>query len=127
LRQSARSYADLSELEFFTHDKAAAEIDLLASSDDLVIIGEAKTSPGLGTKTQRVSKVNKLAMVADVLHADQIMLCTSATDRWPDIDLKAVRDAIRSKFADAADQPRIRTITGLGTTEVADLTFPCPD
>ena len=46
LRQSARSYADLSELKFFTLDgKAVAEIDLLASCDDKVIIGEAKSHP----------------------------------------------------------------------------------
>jgi hypothetical protein len=103
------------------NDIAVAEIDLLASRDDLVIIGEAKTTPGLGTRKQRVSKAKKLATVARVLHADQILLCTSATDNWPEIDVKAVQDAVRSKFADAADQPRIRIITGLGTTGVNDL------
>jgi hypothetical protein len=121
LRQRARSYADLSELEFFTHNNPAAEIDLLASRDDLVIIGEAKTTPSLGTKSQRASKAKKLAMVAHVLHADQILLCTSATDNWPEIDVKAVKAAITKRFAAAPDQPAIRLITGLGTTEVNDL------
>jgi hypothetical protein len=123
LRQSARSYADLSELEFFKHDNAVAEIDLLATRDDLVIIGEAKTTPGLGTRNQRVSKAQKLAMVAHVLHADQILLCTSAADNWPEIDVKAVKAAITNRFAAAPDQPIIRVITGLGTSEVNDLTL----
>ena len=93
----------------------------MVSRDDLVIIGEANTTPSLVTKNQRASKAKKLAMAAHVLHADQIMLCTSATDNWPEIDVKAVQDAIRLRFADAPDQPMIRIITGLGTTDVNDL------
>jgi hypothetical protein len=55
-------------------------IDLLASRDSTVIVGEAKTIPSLGTRNQRASKAKKLVMVAQVLHADQILLCTSAAD-----------------------------------------------
>jgi hypothetical protein len=106
-----------------THDKAAAEIDLLASRDGTVIVGEAKTTPSLGTRNQRASKAKKLAMVAQVRHADQILLCTSAADNWREIDVKAVKAAITDKFAAAPDQPTIRVITGLGTTEVIDLTL----
>jgi hypothetical protein len=62
-------------------------------------------------------------MVAQVLHADQILLCTSAADNWREIDVKAVKAAITNRFAAAPDQPTIRVITGLGTTEVIDLTL----
>jgi hypothetical protein len=122
LRQSARSYADLSELDFLKHgQQAVAEIDLLASRDDRVIVGEAKTTPSLGNKSKRASKAEKLAMVAHVLHADEVLLCTSATDDWPQIDVKAVQAAIASAFDDAPDQPIIRIITGLGTPHVNNL------
>ena len=125
LRKSARSYADLAELEFFKHDRRpnehpVAEIDLLANCDDKVIIGEAKTTPSLGgTKGDREKKAHKLADVARILRADQIVLCTPA-DNWPQIDANAVQAAIASKFADAPNQPTIRVITGLGTTDVND-------
>jgi hypothetical protein len=52
---------------------AKVAFDLLASRNDEVIIGEAKRTPSLGTKTQRVSKAKRLAMVAHVLHTDQIL------------------------------------------------------
>jgi hypothetical protein len=124
LQKSARAYADLSELEFFRHDKkAVAEIDLLASCDDKVIVGEAKSHPNLGNKTERNSKAEKLAMVARALKADEILLCTSATGDWSPTDLGTVRTAIAERFTDAPDQPTIRVITGLGTTEVIDLTL----
>jgi hypothetical protein len=121
LRQRARSYTDLSELEFFMHNHPAAEIDLLASSDDLVIIGEAKTTPSLGTRRERASKAKKLALVAHVLHADQVLLCTSGTGQWPQSDVEAVQSAVASAFAAAPDQPIIRIISGLGTADVKDL------
>jgi len=122
LRQSARSYADLSELKFFTLDgKAVAEIDLLASCDDKVIIGEAKSHPKLGsTKRERNSKARKLAIAARVLHADEILLCSSEAGDWSQADIAAVQAAAAARYTDAPDQPTIRVVTGLGTTQVID-------
>ena len=120
LRQSARSYADLSELEFAKDGQRVAEIDLLASCDDRVIVGEAKSHPKLGDKSQRRSKAKKLAMVARVLHADEILLCTSTVGNWSNADIDAVQAAVTAQFADAPDQPTIRVVTGLGTGQVID-------
>ena len=59
-------------------------------------------------------------MVARVLHADEIMLCTSAVGNWSNADIDAVRAVVTAQFADAPDQPTIRVVTGLGTGQVID-------
>jgi hypothetical protein len=119
LRASARSYADLSELEFFQGRSRIAEIDLLASCDDKIIIGEAKSHTNLGG-SDRAEKASKLATVAAVLHADQILLCSSESGTWSQADIDAVQTALTSKFTDDPDTPTVRVITGLGTTHVND-------
>ena len=59
-------------------------------------------------------------MVARVLHADEILLCTSAVGNWSNADIDAVQAAVTAQFADAPDQPTIRVVTGLGTGQVID-------
>jgi hypothetical protein len=121
LKMPARSYEDLSELEFSTRDRQViAEIDLLASCDDKVIVGEAKSHPKLGSRRERNSKAGQLAMVARVLHADEILLFSSEAGDWSEADIGAVQAAAAAKFADAPDQPTIRVVTGLGNTELVD-------
>jgi hypothetical protein len=122
LRKSARSFADLSELEFIREGQnVVAEIDLLASCDDKVVIGEAKTKASLGSRKDRISKAKQLATIARVLNADQILLCTAANEDWPPLDVEAVKTALDDEFAAAPDQPSIRLMSGLGTAEVIDL------
>jgi hypothetical protein len=126
LRATTRSYADLSELEFFQDgQKPRAEIDLLASCDGKVIIGEAKSHPNLAVRNQseRDSKAEKLAMVAGVLAADEILLCSSETGEWSQIDIDAVQAAATAQFADAPDEPTIRVITGLGGTDAEVMDY----
>jgi hypothetical protein len=78
------------------------------------MVGEAKSHPKLGDKSQRRSKAKKLTMVARVLHADGILLCTSAVGNWANADIDAVRAAVTAQFADTPDKLTIRVVTGLG-------------
>jgi hypothetical protein len=67
-------------------------------------LARQRKTPTLGTKSKRASKAKKLATVAEVLRADEVLLCTSAGDDWPQIDVKAVQAAVTSEFAAAPDQ-----------------------
>jgi hypothetical protein len=71
----------------------------------------------------RDSKAEKLAMVARVLAADEILLCSSETGRWSQIDIVAVQAALSAQFADAPDAPAIRVITGLGGTDTEVMDY----
>jgi len=55
-----------------------------------------------------------------VLHADEILLCSSEAGDWSQADIAAVQAAAAARYTDAPDQPTIRVVTGLGTTQVID-------
>lgn len=78
LRAKARSYSDAPELEFFDLDSgtAVAEVDVIASVDNKVVLVEAK-APGAFPNKTRGRQTGKLLRIADVLRADEIILATS--------------------------------------------------
>jgi hypothetical protein len=122
LRRSARVFDDLSEFEFRADGdpEPFAEIDLIASVDDCVVIGEAKTRANLGGRQARAAKAAKLARVAQMVEADEVILCAAMEGKWSTIVKDTVFRALRATFGTDALTPRLRLITGLGTSEVSD-------
>jgi hypothetical protein len=121
LRRTARNYEDVSELEFVSGKDPIAEADLLAVVEGRVVLGEAKTTPTLGTKSQRTAKAKKIATIAATVQADEVLLCTTSTTEWSSTDLEAIKYALDSALSDIAVRPAIRTLTGLGTDVVEKL------
>lgn len=94
LRQESRSYTDAPELEFFELDSgtAIAEVDVIASVDDAVVLVEAKVS-GQFPQGTRGRQVEKLLRVAQTLRADKIVLATSL-DAWNATDVAHLQDQV---------------------------------
>lgn len=114
LRRSARRYDDLSEIEFLRCTSPVAEADLIAVVDGRVVLGEAKTTPSLGSRRQRTDKARKIATMASALCADEVILCTTSEIEWTPTDLEAVRSAVDKTLPENVPRPTLRTLTGLG-------------
>lgn len=110
LRTGTRQYGDCAEVEFLDGEKRIAEVDLVAHADGRVIVVEAKAGGSLGAKAERGRSVAKLAKVADVLRADEVVLATPR-ETWPDSDAEALKAAMAS--ADGRKR-QVRSLTGLG-------------
>lgn len=78
LRRESRRYADVPELEFFDLEtkKPVAEIDLIASTGDEVVLVEAKVKGAFPQRARGV-QTKKLLRVAQALRADRVALATS--------------------------------------------------
>ena len=122
LRSSSRRYADMPELELRdTSGSPEAEADLIAVSDDEVIIAEAKSNDTLGGNARQVRRAAaKRVRLADVLCADQIVLATTRPE-WSTSSITEIRSAVTGHPWPAALQPAVRLITGLGSDQVKDL------
>ena len=118
LRSKGRSYDDVSELEFFSGTDPVAEADLLAVVDGRIVLGEAKATPRLGTRPERVAKARKLATIAATVKADELLLCTSSSSTWSAADLAAIKSALGEAVPDVGMRPLIRTVTGLGSAPI---------
>ncbi|WP_164234466.1 hypothetical protein [Microbacterium hydrocarbonoxydans] len=90
LRRESRVYADVPELEFFDLEtnRAVAEIDLIASVDNEVVVVEAKSS-GHFAKRSRGTQTKKILRIARALRADRVILATSEPE-WNATDLAHV-------------------------------------
>jgi hypothetical protein len=121
LRRAARSYEDVSELEFVRGTTPVAEADLLAVVEGRVVLGEAKTTPTLGPRRQRTAKANKIATMSAAVRADEVLLCTTSTTEWSQTDLEAIRSALNNTLPKNVTRPTLRTVTGLGIEVVDEL------
>lgn len=90
MKRGARSYADSPELEFFDLQtkQQIAEVDVIASVDDEVVLVEAKASGEFSAGT-RTAQTRKLVRIAEVLRADRVVLATSH-QRWKPADVDHV-------------------------------------
>ncbi|MFI7468647.1 hypothetical protein [Nonomuraea sp. NPDC049646] len=119
LRTKARSYIDVAELELVTSDaNPLAEADLIALSDGQLITAEAKRPGSLG-KSKLAHTAAKRALLAEQLHADQILLAT-ADSQWQEASINALCQQVRTRPW-AIPAPRVRLVCGLGTDEITDL------
>jgi hypothetical protein len=122
LRSKSRWYDDAPELEL--RDAAgspAAEADLIAASDNSLIIAEAKSNNTLGSNPREIKRAAaKRVKLADVLRADQIILATTQQD-WNASSATATRDAVNGHPWGAGLPPSVRLVTGLGGDQVQDL------
>ncbi|MBO3732789.1 hypothetical protein [Glycomyces niveus] len=119
LRGNSRTYTDAPEMELFSEGKRKAEADLIALSNRKVLIAEAKSSNTLGAdRGQRNDAARKKALLADVLHADEIVLGTTH-DTWQTASIQAIQTAVAERKWSWA-VARIRTVTGLGTEHIED-------
>lgn len=94
LRRDSRSYTDAPELEFFELDSgtAVAEVDVIASVNDAVVLVEAKVS-GQFPQGTRGRQTDKLLRIARTLRADKIILATSQTT-WNATDVTHLQDQV---------------------------------
>lgn len=111
LREQSRTYADVSELEFFDSatGKNVAEVDLIACLDGEVAVGEAKVTGAFKSGT-RGAQTDKLMRVATTLRADRIALATSQ-GHWNATDV----EHLTQKAQGASPFPmRVEVMTNLG-------------
>lgn len=80
LRQTARHFAHIGELELVRNSKSAAETDLLALTDNVLSVAEAKINTDLGAGGGLPKAISKRILAARVLRADQIILATTKTN-----------------------------------------------
>jgi len=112
LAESARSYEDVAELDFLTPAGTRSEIDLIALVDGRLIVGEAKRNAEVGTDKVRKT-AEKLIRVADVLGADEILLCSTATGPWKTSEVEMLLSAITRQEWRYGSEPKLRIITDL--------------
>ncbi len=87
LKRNRRSYTDVAELEFYDPEsgKPVAEIDLIASVDDEVVLVEAKSNGQFGSGARGKQTV-KILRIAQALRADRVVLATSEPE-WNATDV----------------------------------------
>jgi hypothetical protein len=122
LRSTSRRYDDAPELELRdASGTPVAEADLVAVSDDDVIVAEAKSNNALGANTKEMRRAAaKRVRLADVLRADQIILATTEPG-WSGSSITEIGRAVTGRTWPAGLRPAIRLITGLGGEEIEDL------
>jgi hypothetical protein len=122
LRSTSRWYDDAPELELRdATGSPVAEADLIAASDNSLIIAEAKSNNTLGSNPREIKRAAaKRVKLADVLRADQIILATTQQD-WSPSSPTAMRDAVNGHSWGAGLPPSVRLVTGLGGDQVQDL------
>jgi hypothetical protein len=119
LRTKARRYVDVAELELIDAvGNPLAEADLIAISDGQLITAEAKRPGSLG-KAKLAQAAAKRALLAEQLHADQILLAT-ADSQWQEASINTLCKQVRTRPW-AIPAPRVRLVCGLGTDEIVDL------
>jgi hypothetical protein len=122
LRSMSRWYYDAPELEL--RDAAGspvAEADLIAASDNSLVIAEAKSNDTLGSNPREIKRAAaKRVKLTDVLRADQIILATTQ-QVWNASSVTAMRDAVNGHPWGAGLPPSVRLVTGLGGDQVQDL------
>jgi hypothetical protein len=112
LKRNARRFSDCAEVEFLDGAKRVAEIDLIAHVDGRIVLVEAKSGNSLGpSKRDRNTQASKLAKVALMLRADEVVLATPQAT-WPETDLEAVSAALRAQAGDRP-LPDVRGLTAL--------------
>jgi hypothetical protein len=122
LRSASRRHDDVPELELRdASGEPVAEADLIAVSDDDLIVAEAKSNDALGGSTREIRRAAaKRVRLADVLRADQIILATTEP-QWSASSITEIRRAVTGHTWPAGLQPAVRLITGLGGGHVEDL------
>jgi hypothetical protein len=121
LRTASHRYDDAPELELQdASGKPVAEADLIAVSDDDLIVAEAKSNDTLaGTTRERRRAAAKRVRLADVLRANQIILATTEP-QWNAPSIAEIRSAVTDHTWPAGLRPTVRLITGLGGNRVED-------
>lgn len=120
LRLAARHFTHIGELELIQNNKSVAETDLVALTDNVLSVAEAKINTDLGAGGGLPKAIRKRILAAQTLRADQIILATTKT-AWP----QSTVDQLRTAIADAdwlGPTPSVRLITGLRTQTVNDET-----
>ena len=122
LRSVSRRYDDAPELELRdASGNPVAEADLIAISDDDLIVAEAKSNNALGGRAGEIRRAAaKRVRLADVLRASQIILATTEP-QWNASSITEIRSAVRRHTWPAGLRPATRLITGLGGGQVEDL------
>ena len=122
LRSASQRHDDVPELELRdASGDPVAEADLIAVSDDDLIVAEAKSNDALGGSTREIKRAAaKRVKLADVLRADQIILATTEP-QWSASSITEIRSAVTGHKWPAGLRPSVRLITGLGGGQAEDL------
>lgn len=95
------------------------EIDLLAATEDLVIVLEAKTRPSIRGKDLS-KKAEGLAKAARMFQADEVILAAGETGMWQPEHRQALEQALDREEWDGGKAPRTRLLSGLYQADVTD-------
>lgn len=107
LRDGARSFLEVTEMELAREDGTKLELDLLAIVDGRLVIGEAKTGNRIaGSSAQERTWLAKLARTVAAIGAHEVVFAT-ASDAWSDATLVNIKTAF-----ERVDPPvEVRTLT----------------
>lgn len=120
LTAKARTHSHIGEIELTKGTKSAVETDLIALTDEILSVAEAKTNTDLAAGVGLGIAIEKRILIAKVLGADHIILATTGK-KWPDATVTALKQAIASAEW-ASRTPTLRLITGLRGENVGDVT-----
>ena len=122
----SRTYEDVGETNLLRPGsrRPVAEADLVAHADGRVLTAEVKTSDDLDSKKdRRMAAAVKRVLWARVVAADEIILATTQK-AWKQASIDAMKTVLRE--ADRLEvwtpglRPRLRLISGLGTSDLSD-------
>jgi hypothetical protein len=122
LRSASRRHDDVPELELRdASGNPVAEADLIAVSNEDLIVAEAKSNDALGGSAKEVKRAAaKRVTLADVLRADQIILATTEP-QWSASSITEICSAVAGHTWPAGLRPAVRLITGLGGGKTEDV------
>ncbi|MGV0865725.1 hypothetical protein [Mycolicibacterium sp. XJ652] len=113
-KRAGKRYADTPEVVVVQGGKTAAEADLVAVTDGVLIVGEAKSNNTLGVdKANEVKSVGLRLHLAEIFGADEILIATTES-AWKERSLTAIKAAMESYTWPGGLRPRLRAVTSLG-------------
>jgi hypothetical protein len=114
LRSEDKGVVVLPELSFSKNGTRLCEVDLVAGSRKLVMVGECKSS-ALIPLNEREKKLKALAQTAACLRADRVMLAAGNPGNWEGEFLGELRSRLNSYTWVDGRYPQIQLMTGLRT------------
>jgi hypothetical protein len=107
-------YQDVEEVEFWIDGKAQAEADLVAYSQDVLMVAECKSVNHLSKDGGRArAEVRKKCQVVEWLRADELLFATTA-QAWSPTTRTVIEKTVRGYGWGPLGPPRVCLVTDLG-------------
>lgn len=107
-------YQDVEEIEFWINGHAQAEADLVAYSQDVLIVAECKSVDHLSKDGGRArAEVRKKCRVVEWLRADELLFATTA-QAWSSATRTLIEKTVRGYVWGPLGPPGVCLVTDLG-------------